>query len=102
MCIRDSEQRLEPQAKQLTDVHFHQPFFEAVHHGRDVHGCVSHDYAGCLRNNLLCRIKDAHDYSPGVGYNENGARALEHPFKEHGGFYLMEVVAVSYTHLSFN
>ena len=45
-------------------------------------------------DDLLRRVEHAHDYRPGVRHDEDSAGALEHPLEEHGGFYLVEVVAV--------
>ena len=40
------------------------------------------------------RLENAHDYGPGVGHNEDGAGALEHPFEKHRRLYLVKVVPV--------
>ena len=88
------EQALEPQPYKRADVHLHEPFFQALSDGRDVHGRVVYDHTRGAGHDALRRFKYAHDDRPGVRDDEDCARRLEHPLEKDGGLYLVEVVPV--------
>ena len=78
------------------EIHVHKTFFEPLSDGRDVNRCVAHDYARGLPDDLLSRVEHAHDNRPGVGHDEDCARALEHPLEKDRRLDLVEVVAVGH------
>ena len=88
------EQGLKPQPQQRTHIHFHEPAFQIRDHRGNVDAGVSDHHPGSAVDNALGSIKDAHNNGPGVGNDENRGSTLEHPFEEHPGVNIIEVIAV--------
>ena len=88
------KKRLEPQAEQRPQVHIHQPGLHIGHNSGDVDGSVRADDAGRLGHHALGHVEHAHDEVPGVGDEQNRGGGFEHPFEDHPGVHVMQVVAV--------
>ena len=54
------------------------------------------DDAGRLGHHALGHVEHAHDEVPGVGDEQNRGGGFEHPFEDHPGVHIMQVVAVGY------
>lgn len=93
-CADTHKQGLEPETKQRSNVHFHEPCFQ-IHDDRiEVDARIRNDHARCAADHALRDVKDCHHDIPCVGDDEHRRKGLENPLIEHKRLKIVEIVAV--------
>ena len=86
------KQGLKPQSNQSAKAHSFQRRLQITHKGIYVNAGIADYHACALIDDLLRRVKNAHDDIPSVRDNQNSRVGFEYPFEEHKGVNVVQIV----------
>ena len=86
------KQGLKPQPNQSAKAHSFQRRLQIAHKGIYVNAGIADYHACALIDDLLRRVKNAHDDIPSVRDDQNSRIGFEHPFEEHKGVNVVQIV----------